>query len=80
MIHNGKQKKSKITIDLSGPQGNAFYILGLAQDLGKQLEMSSSKINSIITEMKESDYEHLLQTFDREFGSLVDLYRGRELE
>ena len=80
MIHDGKQNKGKITIDLSGPQGNAFYILGLAQDLGKQLEMSSSKVDSIMTEMKESNYEHLLQTFDREFGSLVDLYRGRELE
>ena len=32
-----KPKQSGITIDLTGPQGNAFYLLGTAKNLAKQL-------------------------------------------
>lgn len=64
--------KRKIAIDLSGPQGNVFYLLGMAQKLADQLHKDRK---AIAKEMKESDYEHLLKVFDREFGTVVDLYR-----
>jgi len=64
-----------VEVDLSGPQGNAWYLLALADDLGKQLGYTDFKRKCILDEMRLNDYECLLQTFDREFGMLVTLYR-----
>jgi len=61
-----------IEIDLAGPQGNAFYLLGLAKDLSKQLGYDSG---DILKRMKSSDYENLLKVFDTEFGKIVTMYR-----
>jgi len=74
-----KSKKNRsntlIEIDLSGPQGNAFYLLGLAHNLAKQMGYDKFKRDCILDEMRLSDYEGLLYTFDREFGTLVTLWR-----
>lgn len=64
-----------IEIDLSGPQGNAYYLLGLASNLCRQLRYDAMREERILDEMKLSDYEGLLYTFDREFGTLVTLWR-----
>jgi hypothetical protein len=61
-----------IEIDLTGPQGNAFYLLGTASNLAKQLGLDS---DTILNEMKSGDYENLLQVFDSYFGDFVTLYR-----
>ena len=64
----------KMEIDLNGTQGNAYFLMGTAQRLGKQLDLD---VDSIIEDMKSSDYEHLIKVFDKHFGSIVDLvYRG----
>jgi len=67
-----KPKSEGITIDLTGPQGNAFFLLGTAKKLARQLDFNES---FILNEMKSGDYENLLQVFDRYFGSFVTLYR-----
>lgn len=67
-----KPKTQGITIDLTGPQGNAFFLLGTAKNLAKQLGLDG---NQIMEEMKSGDYENLLQVFDKNFGSIVTLYR-----
>lgn len=67
-----KPRQTGIEIDLTGPQGNAFYLLGAAADLAKQLGLD---VEQIQTEMMSDDYEHLLQTFDSYFGHIVTLYR-----
>lgn len=67
-----KQKTRGIEIDLTGPHGNAFFLLGTASKLSKQLGLDTDKI---LTEMKSGDYENLLQVFDTNFGSFVTLYR-----
>lgn len=59
-------------IDLTGPQGNAYVLMGIAEQLAKELDKDDT---AIIAEMKSSDYEHLLNVFDREFGEYVVLYR-----
>ncbi len=70
------QKRSrKLEIDLTGTQGNAFVLLATAQNLGRQLGYDKRRIELILDEMRLADYECLLQTFDREFGHIVDLYR-----
>ena len=67
-----KPKQNGITIDLSGPQGNAFYLLGTANNLAKQLGLNGTEI---MEEMKSSDYENLINVFDNYFGNIVTLYR-----
>ena len=62
-------------IDINGPMGNAFALMGKAQSLGKQLGFSKLAIEGIIAEMTLSDYEHLLQTFLKHFGEYVTLIR-----
>jgi len=72
MIKEKLQHKG-ITVDCSGPDGNAFYLLGLAQNLAKKLCWSDKEITKLITEMKSSDYEHLVLVFDKHFGWHVTL-------
>ena len=70
-----KDKFRKRVIDLNGPEGNAFCLLGTAMSLCKQIGISSERTEEIIDGMKSSDYEHLILTFDKYFGKLVDLER-----
>lgn len=72
MIRN-KKHNSEIVIDLTGPQGNAFNLLGLAKNFGKQLGMTDSYIKEIQDKMMSGDYDNLIQVFDNEFGSIVIL-------
>ena len=70
-----KDKFRKRVIDLNGPEGNAFCLLGTAMSLCKQIGISSERTEEIVDEMKSSDYEHLITTFDKYFGKLIDLER-----
>ena len=62
-------------IDLTGPDGNAYALMGHAKNLGTQLGYSKVRINAIIKVMKLTNYEGLLHTFDVEFGHIVTMYR-----
>jgi len=70
-----RSRTHKLEIDLTGPDGNAFVLLNLAEQLGRKLGYSRRRVELILDEMRLADYECLLQTFDREFGHIVDLYR-----
>ena len=70
-----KLQTSGIEIDLTGPQGNAYSLMGTAKRIGKQIGMSDSYINEMLDKMMSSDYENLIKVFDDEFGSVVTLYR-----
>jgi hypothetical protein len=72
MIRDKKQQ-SEIVIDLTGPQGNAFFLLGYARKLAKQLDFED--VDGLIDDMQSSDYEHLIQVFDEHFGDFVILER-----
>ncbi len=72
MIRKKRQHPKKIIIDLTGPDGNAFVLMGYAKRFAKQLGLDSNKI---IDEMTSDDYEHLLKVFDNAFGSFVILER-----
>jgi len=56
MITSKRPKKTKIEIDLLGPEGNAFALLGIARDLAIKLDLDW---NYIHTEMTSGDYENL---------------------
>jgi len=67
-----KQQPKEIVIDLTGPQGNAFYLLGTARDLAIQLDLDW---NYVYEEMTSGDYENLIKVFDFYFGDFVILER-----
>jgi len=73
MIRSASElKRGKIKVDLTGPDGNAFVLLGAASRLCKQL---GKDFNPIQAKMMSGDYENLIAVFDEEFGDYVDLYR-----
>ena len=73
MIRN-KQPDNKVVIDLTGPDGNAFALMGYAKRFATQLGWKD-KGAALINEMMEDDYEHLLEVFDNAFGDFVILER-----
>lgn len=70
---------SKIEIDLTGPEGNAFFLLGTAKALACKLNRLRGAEyldpEAIQAEMRNGDYENLVATFDKYFGEFVILYR-----
>jgi hypothetical protein len=63
---------SEITIDLTGPEGNVFFLMGKAQQFAKELGLDGKKI---VADMMSSDYDHAVDVFEEHFGSFVTLYR-----
>ena len=57
-----------MTIDLDGPNGNAFYLLGTAQQLAKQCGLDDVMITE---EMQSGDYMNLVKTMDKYFPFVV---------
>lgn len=54
--------------DLSGPEGNAFAVLGVAQKVAKQNGMDWEAIHK---EATSGDYDHLLETIKKHFDAQV---------
>jgi hypothetical protein len=71
-IKSINEKSSKIELDLTGEDGNAFVLLGYAKRFANQLGLDSE---AIIKDMTSGDYEHLVEVFDKHFGNVVTLYR-----
>ena len=61
-----------ILIDLTGPDGNVFVLMGKAKQIARDLGLDSTKI---IDEMMSSDYENAVKVFDNNFGDFVTLLR-----
>tara|TARA_R110000744_G_scaffold343675_1_gene448897 strand:+ start:23 stop:241 length:219 start_codon:yes stop_codon:yes gene_type:complete len=72
MIRDKQPQTGPVVIDLTGPDGNTFALMGYASRFARQLGLNSSEI---INEMKSGDYEHLLEVFDNYFGDFVILER-----
>ena len=65
-----EKKKGPIEIDLNG-----FYLMGMASNLAKQLGWSQEQRAKLRVELTFSDYENLINIFDKHFGEYVILYR-----
>jgi hypothetical protein len=59
-------------MDLTGPEGNAFVLIGTAMKLARQFGYDDEMIKE---QMTSGNYEELVQTFDKYFGEHVILYR-----
>ena len=65
-------KETHEVIDLSGPDGNAYVLMGKARGYAKQLGLDPEVI---VSEMMSGDYDRLLEVFDKYFGQFVVMYK-----
>ena len=72
MIKSKETKSKGIEIDLTGPDGNAYAILGLAKRLCREFDIP---FKPLMEKMTSGDYENLIKVFDNKFGSFVTMYR-----
>lgn len=72
MIRKKRPQKGPIEVDLTGPEGNAYCLLGMAKRWAEQLDKEWEPIHKDAT---SGDYEHLLSVLDREFGKYVVFLR-----
>jgi len=63
------------TIDIDGPDGNAYALMGYATRYSKQLGLPTA---TILEEMRSGDYINLLRTFEKYFGEFVALETTNE--
>ena len=68
-----KSNNQKMVIDLDGSQGNAFVLLGTAQQILQNSRMDKDTTKVVLDEMKSGDYVNLIKTFDKYFGTVVTL-------
>ena len=59
-------------IDLRGPQGNAFALVGRAVELLRQLDRRD-EVHAIRTDMMSGDYDNLIRIFEENFSDYVEL-------
>jgi hypothetical protein len=61
-----------IEIDLTGPEGNAFVLIGHARRWAKQLGLDQT---AILADMQSGDYDHLISVIEKHFGDYIILYK-----
>ena len=70
-----------IEIDLTGPDGNVFYLLGMAKKLTRTLNERRENEYLVWDDIKEDmvsdDYEHAVEVFEEHFGHITILYRWK---
>ena len=65
---------AKQVIDLSGPEGNAFYLMAVVKKTFRR-SGASELGDEIVKEMQQGDYQHLLKTFELYLGDHFKLVR-----
>ena len=68
MIRDKVVSSSPLIVDLTGPDGNAFVLLGMAKRWARDLQLDFKSIQS---EAMSGNYEHLLSVLDNHFGDYV---------
>jgi len=68
-----------IAIDLSGPQGNVYAIMGQARTTARELEWTEEMVKALMDEMMaKKKYVEVLEIFETKFGYMFTLYRDHE--
>jgi len=66
----GVGKGETMEIDITGSDGNVFYLMGQAKKLAKLLDLDPKPI---VADMRSGDYEHALDVFEEHFGDYCQL-------
>jgi len=63
-------------IDISGPDGNAYALMSIAQRIGRQLNRPYDEIDKIQKKMMSGDYNNLLKILFLEYGEFIEFMDG----
>lgn len=63
-----KKTVNEIVVDLTGPDGNAFVLLGMASRWARDLGLDFEPIQE---EATSGDYENLVSVLDNYFGDFI---------
>jgi hypothetical protein len=66
-----------MVIDTDGPAGNVFWLMDIADKLGKRLGFNTGEI---VSQMQERDYPHAIEVFNKNFSEYVVLETQYENE
>ena len=66
-----EERSGPIEIDLTGPDGNVFSLMGRVKDLLRISNRDASEKDQILYRMRSSDYKNAVAVFDEEFGDIV---------
>lgn len=62
----------RLTVDLTGPDGNAFALLGMAKRWCNSLDLDYIEVSD---RMMSGDYDNLVEVFEEVFGDFVEIER-----
>lgn len=66
LVSVGDPKEAgKPEINILGPQGNAFVIMGVVKNVMKDKGLSEKEIEDVFKDMQSSDYEHLCDVAEK---------------
>ena len=68
-----EDRYSKIELDLNGPDGNVFCVIGTAVNVAKQIGYSTEELKEFRTKCMSQSYGKTLVDVDRLFGDFIDL-------
>jgi len=72
-----KKEHEVPTIDLTGPDGNVFFLIGTARRWAKQMGKNPGPI---VDKMMSSDYKNAVAVFEIEFGNICKLIVTEDLQ
>ena len=75
ILKKEEQHQGKPTIDLTGPEGNAYALMGYVKQWSRELEFTKENTQIILDDMRSNDYDHLLSVIEENFGEYVILLR-----
>lgn len=62
-----------ISIDVSGPEGNALLLAGVLKDVMQQTGKTKEEIKAAREDLLSGDNNHLLRVFQKHCGRYVEL-------
>jgi len=65
----------KMIVDLSGPQGNAYALMGVARSIGRELNRPYNEIKEVETRMMSGDYDNLVKVMYLEYGDFIHVVK-----
>ena len=59
--------------NITGPEGNAFALIGTARSVAQQLDWPEKEIKELVDNMMSGSYHNLLAVFNDNFGDYYTL-------
>jgi hypothetical protein len=71
ILKKEEQEDKRPVIDLTGPDGNAFALMGNVKRWCRDLSFTEENTSLILADMQSGDYDHLLEVVEENFGQYV---------